>query len=127
MSAALRALALLALLASAAQAQAAEVLPDPTRPPAGIPLAAGDAGMPGEPVLQSVLLAGDRSLAVIDGVTVPLGGRYGEAKLVKVSEGQVVLQRPGGAQVLRLYPTVELKRVAGDESSRPAAPRGKKK
>ena len=90
-------------LAAAAAALAiagvrAQALTDPMRPPGA------QAGLPGSSPeaqadaasgtqLQSVLISRGRKLAVINGVTVPLGGMVGEAKLVKISETEVTLKK----------------------------------
>lgn len=93
----------LLVLATAVQAQA---LRDPTRPP-------GDTGpqsaesAPAATQLQSVLIAKGRRVAVISGQAVPLGGMYGEARVVKITETEVVLKKGGETEVLKLYPDVE--------------------
>lgn len=101
---------------------AAELLPDPTRPPAEIGIAAEpNAG----PVLQSVLIAPGRRSAVISGQLVAEGGRYGEAKLIKITEGEVVLANREGRQTLQLFPGVE--KHASRLPQGQALERGKKK
>jgi MSHA biogenesis protein MshK len=87
---------------------------DPTRPPAGLdtgPLEAdaGDGG--GGMMLQSVMISPTRRAAIINGVMVRQGEKYGDAVLVKVTENEVVLKSGSESQVLKLYPGVE-KRVA---------------
>lgn len=109
---------------AAAQAAAAESLPDPTRPAqeAGFPAgasAAQDAG----PVLQSVKIAPGRRTAVISGQLLAEGGRFGAARVVSISESEVVLLGPEGRQTLKLFPGVD-KRVAHPLPSRLPA-RGK--
>lgn len=92
----------------------AQALPDPTRPSVGYDasLAYGDYGaQQGGPVLQSVMLSPQRKSAIISGVKVDLGGKYADAKLIRISEGEVVLQRGGELQTLKLFPGVE-KRAA---------------
>lgn len=94
-----------ALLAIAgAQAQA---LSDPTRPPAataGAPTSGEEA--PGTQ-LQSILLSSGRKVAVINGNMVPLGGMVGEAKVVRISETEVVLKKGDETEVLKLFPGVD--------------------
>ena len=51
--------------------------------------------------VQSILISEGRKVAVIDGQTVPLGGRYGDATLVKIGVAEVTLKR--GAQFETLY------------------------
>lgn len=104
---------LLLACAAAATASAWAQLADPTKPPA----LAGDA--PGaaaaEPVaigLQSVILRKDgegRSAAVINGQVVQLGSWLGDARLVKVEEGRVILLGPEGRETLLLTPIAEKK------------------
>lgn len=104
------------LLETAAQA---ESLPDPTRPPSVGSVgssASGPVAGQGGPTLQSVIISPTRKAAIIDGETVELGGGYGDAKLVKVSESEVVLKTAEGLQTLKLFPGVE-KRL-------PVPPRG---
>ncbi len=86
-----------------------EELPDPTRPPAGI-LTVPESGRAGSPssALQSVIISRGRRAAIIDGETVELGGKYGDAKLIEVNEGYVVLQGMHGRQVLSMFPDVKI-------------------
>ncbi len=86
----------------------AESLPDPTRPPSEFEaLAAGSATIPSGPLLQSVLISPRYKVAIISGETVTLGGRYGSARVVKISESGVVLNEGGSLQTLKLFPGVE--------------------
>ena len=87
----------------------AENLPDPTRPPSEFEVAAGGAAVSSGPLLQSVLISPRHKAAIISGETVSLGGMYGLAKVVKISEGGVVLNEGGSLQTLRLFPGVEKK------------------
>ena len=97
-----------------AQAQA---LSDPTRPPTAVaPAQAGAEGERGGPRLQSVLIAGSRKLAVIDGVTVPLGGKVGGATVVSIAETEVKLRLGEEVQTLKLYPGIERQPVDMKES-----------
>lgn len=90
----------------------AQGLADPTRPPAG--LAAPDASgeVNGGPVLQSVIMSSGRKAALISGQVVVLGGKYGTARLVRLTESEAVLKDGSETMVLRLYPLVD-KRPAG--------------
>lgn len=86
----------------------AESLPDPTRPPD----AASAAPAPGEKAaaewtLQSVMISPGRMAAIVNGQYVLLGETVGNARLVKVSEGEVVLQAGDKRIPLRLFPGVE--------------------
>jgi MSHA biogenesis protein MshK len=104
------------VVAAASQAAAAQAgLPDPTRPPTGSADEAVRAGgtHDGKPAhrLQSVLISPDRKLAVIDGRTVPLGGRIDDALVVAITENGVTLRRAGQTEVLPLNAGVQKKEV----------------
>lgn len=89
---------------------AGQGLSDPTRPPgnAGMVSTAGRPDeIPSGPQLQSVLIAQGRRIAVINGMTVPLGGMAGDAKVIKISETEVVLRRGAETEVLKMYPGIE--------------------
>ena len=97
---------------------AAQTLRDPTRPPASIGSPADQSGAKatGGPELQSVLISPTRRVAVIDGQTVTLGEKFGEARVVKIAESEVVLRNGQDLQVLKLFPGVEKQR----KSNRPS-------
>lgn len=84
----------------------AEVISDPTRPPNDLQ-ALGNMGSRGEPILQSILLSPGRKGAIINGEMIPLGGKFGDARLVKITETAVVLQSAEGTKLLKLYPAIE--------------------
>lgn len=90
----------------------AQGLSDPTRPPAGLYAPSPDGVVAGGPVLQSVMLSQGHKVAVISGEMVPLGGRYGAARLVRLTESEAVLKNGSETTVLKLFPLVE-KRAAG--------------
>lgn len=104
-----RLILLLPLLVScAALAQSA----DPTRPaidtgaaaPAGVPGGAAPSG------LQSIIQRRNgKPAALINGAVVELGGKVGEARLVKIGDDFVVLRGALGNEILRLTPDVEKK------------------
>jgi len=100
---------LMALLSVAATA---EELADPTRPPASLtaPVAAPASGVPEiRPArLQSIFISKTRRAAIIDGESVELGGKYGDAKLIEVNEGSIVLRGTQGRQVMTLFPDVKI-------------------
>lgn len=102
-----------ALLVAPAMATA-QVMNDPMRPPMGQAGAetdiAGDTG--GGSVLQSVMISPAMRTAIISGVMVKLGEKYGDAVLIKVAENEVVLKSGAGSQVLKLYPGVEKRDIA---------------
>lgn len=85
----------------------AEELPDPTRPPTiiAIPAATAEKAQPG---LQSIIISKTRRAAIIDGETVELRGKHGDATLIEVTETGVVLQGAQGRQVLTLFPNVKI-------------------
>lgn len=117
------------LAAAGAHAQvSAAGLSDPTRPPGP---GAGWQGAADEPPagkqLQSVLLSRGRKLAIIDGTLVRLGGMLGEARVVKISETEVVLKNGEELETLKLYPSVDkkaVKRASGRARPGVAAPQG---
>ena len=111
----MRIAALLAWMPCMVSAAVAQTLVDPTRPPGGLADMAGSAAV-GGPVLQSVMLSPGRKVAVISGEAVVLGGRYGEARLVRLTESEAVLKNGDETTVLKLYPQVE-KRMAGSPKS----------
>lgn len=95
----------------AAMPSLAATLVDPTVPPAVV---AGDASagdkaqpVPSGPVLQSVLISPTRVVAIINGQTVKVGDKYGEARVVRIAEGEVVLRNGNQLQTLKLFPDIE--------------------
>jgi len=89
-------------------AAAAEELPDPTRPPAFIAAPAASVGAEvAHAGLQSIIISPIRRAAIIDGETVELDGKHGDARLIEVNEGSVVLTGAQGRQVLTLFPDVK--------------------
>ncbi len=94
----------------------AEDFPDPTRPPASIFAPAAGAGTGQMETenrssgLHSIIISETRRAAIIDGQTVELGGEHGDARLIEVNEGGVVLQRAQSRQVLTLFPDVKITR-----------------
>ncbi|MBU0689267.1 MAG: hypothetical protein KJ850_06980 [Gammaproteobacteria bacterium] len=109
--------ALLVCMLPNLSAQAASGLDDPTRP--AFELVPGLDGQivdankaPAAPSgLQSVILAGKREAAIINGVEVEVGKKYGNATLVVVNETCVVLMGPEGRQVMHMYPSVNLSKT----------------
>jgi len=85
----------------------AQGLQDPTRPPSASPSVQDSRGEGSR--LQSVLISPGRKLAVIDGRTVALGGRVGDATVVAIAPAQVILQRGGAYETLKLHPGIEKK------------------
>ncbi len=102
----------LAVISLSALAGEGDGVPDPTRPPTAVikSLENSREATAAPVALQSVILRpGARPAAIIAGERVELGGDFGGARLVKVSEQEVVLQGPSGREVLRLTPGVEKK------------------
>lgn len=101
----------LALLQLAGAGAFAEALTDPTRPPPSLSADAQPDGKlappPSGPVLQSILISPTRVVAIISGETVKQGDRYGDARVVRISEGEVVLRSGGQLQTLKLFPDIE--------------------
>jgi len=97
------------LLPAAASAQRITV--DPTRPPAGFGTGAADTEREtaGGIRLQTVMISPTQRAAIINGVMVRLGEKYGDAVLVKVAENEVVLKGAGAQQVLRIHPEVDMR------------------
>lgn len=90
---------------------AAQTLVDPTRPPPGAgPIAHEDktAIVPNAgPALQSILISPLRVEAIISGRTIKLGDKFGDAKVVKITENAVVLRNGNDSQTLKLFPDIE--------------------
>ena len=99
--------AVAALCAVAAFHSHAQSMPDPTRPPPQFNAAEGEAVSTG-PVLQSVKISPTERSAIIGGDLVKLGGKYGDARVVKITEREVVLRSAAGIQTLKMYPDVEI-------------------
>ena len=115
-------LARLALLAAVLlpPAAGAQALVDPTRPP-DAPLAGNGSGSGSgaiaaraAPRLQSVLVASSgRRVAVIDGRTVRVGDRVGEASVAEIADTSVTLRRGKTIETIRLYPKAAEQNHAG--------------
>ena len=86
---------------------------DPMRPPAGISAAAPDsaAAKSGAPELQSVIISPTRRIAIISGQSVALNEKFGESRVVKITETEVTLRNGQDIQVLKLYPNVDKQRL----------------
>jgi MSHA biogenesis protein MshK len=105
-----------ALLLAPASAQ---VLRDPTQPPAvaAPSAAAGSASSTAEPVssepkLQSVLIStrpGGRKVAVIDGTTVRVGDKFHDAIVAKITPTSVVLKQDKQEHTLTLIVSASAK------------------
>lgn len=100
----LAALAAAMLMPAAVMAQG---MADPTRPQTGVLAGASGtaAGLQGA-VLQSTLISGRHAEAIISGTLVQMGGRYGDAVVLKISLEEVVLRTTAGLQTLKLFPGI---------------------
>lgn len=96
-----RSIAAIAVLLFSAAAQAAPFA-DPTQPP--IVRDAGEGARTAGPRIESILIAPDRRLAVIDGQQVTVGSRVGSSAVVRITETEVVVRGAAGEQTLRLFP-----------------------
>jgi len=90
----------------------AQGLNDPTRPPREI---LGGAAGTFEPAVSSspaqvVIISKDRRQATINGRTVNLGERYGNATVVRITDEEIVLQRPEATETIKLYSSVQRKK-----------------
>lgn len=97
------------VVASTGVAAQAGGVPDPTRPATAVDLpGAGEAAAPTG--LQAVVLRPNgKSIAIINGHSVAVGDKVGDARLVSVSATEAVLAGPGGREVLKLAPAAEKK------------------
>jgi len=108
----LRALAF-GLTAGVAGHACAQALSDPTRPPDAFRPPLGSA--PAAPVASQfssqpvVILSSDRRQITINGQTAKIGGRLGNAKVIRISDAEVVLQSTDGTETIKLYGAVEKK------------------
>lgn len=114
----------LLLLAACAPAVAQQVVSDPTRPPAGVMTGEGDGGYTG-PLLQSIISTSAGRAAIINGERVSVGAKYGDARVVKITETEVVLRSDSGTETLRLYPSVDIRKAAAGGGKRSSQSRGK--
>lgn len=72
----------------------AEMLLDPTQPPAALFNAADAEINPATPMLQSIILSPTHKAAVINGKKVMLGGKYEDATLIKLNDHEATLRNP---------------------------------
>lgn len=108
---------LLVAVASAGAAARAQALVDPMRPAEYV--APGAAGATSGPVLQQIYVSPERRYAVIDGTRVSPGERYGDARVVRISETEVALQSERGTTVLTMHPEVQKRTRSGAPADRP--------
>lgn len=100
---------LLLCIGCTVQAQSA----DPTRPAIDTGIAGpGMAAASATTGLQSIIQRQNgKPAALINGQVVELGGKLGDARLVKIGDDFVVLRGVMGNEILRLTPDVEKKAV----------------
>jgi len=96
----------------------AQVLIDPTRPPMAIAKPGAVEEAPPATQLQSILISSRRRVAVINGNTVALGDRIGDARVVKITETEVVLKTGEETEVLKMYPGMEKQPVKRGSAGR---------
>ncbi len=89
----------LALALGCGLAHAAAI--DPTQPPAGLRSAAS-AETPAAMTLQAILLGPGASRAVIDGKTLRVNDRHGDARVLAIYPHAVLIERQGQRDMLRL-------------------------
>lgn len=118
---------LLILAALTANAACAEALPDPMRPPVVAVPQADTSSVPTGPILQSVMISPQRRAAIIGGQTVTIGAKFGNARVVKISESEVVLESDGKLQTLKLFPAVEKRSPSLEKQMRPIRDKDRKK
>lgn len=108
---------LMAALCCAPLAMAGGDLPDPTKPAAAVTQNVDSQESTGGLQLQSVLISPRRKLAVINGQTLHVGEKLGNAVLVKISEHEVVLKSGSETQVLKLFPDVEKRKSSAGKAA----------
>lgn len=79
---------------------------DPTRPP-GAALGDDSAAALEGPRLESVLIAPDRRIAIISGQQYRMGDKYGDGRVVRITEGEVAIRTGEALEVLKLLPASE--------------------
>jgi MSHA biogenesis protein MshK len=88
-------------------ASAANAAPfaDPTRPPTTAEHVPGTGSTQG-PRLESVLIAPDRRIAVINGQQVVVGAKVAGGEVVRITESEVVIRSAESEQTLTLVPGI---------------------
>jgi MSHA biogenesis protein MshK len=110
--------------AAAAAPCLAQSLPDPTRPPEAVMSPAGADAAKAPAGLQTIIRRhGAKPAAVINGQYVELGGKVGDARLVRVGEDSVLLQGPEGKEEIKLFPGVEKTAAEAAKKNQGAAQR----
>jgi len=112
-----------ALLSLAPLLARAEALPDPTRPALATEPGAAAPGAATAPRLLMIKISATRRSAIIDGQEVTIGSRVGDMRVVKITEGEVVLRGKDGAETLQLFSGAMKRPVAapGPDAKKPGA------
>ena len=100
------------IISLGAQRSLAQGLNDPTRPPPEVLGGSADGyeRAEGSSPAQVVIISKDRHQVTINGRTVNLGERYGNATVVKITDEEIVLQRPEATETIKLYSSVQRKK-----------------
>lgn len=98
----LSALAAASAIGASALTALAAPFADPTRPPSSD---GGTTEAPVGPRVESILIAPDRRIAVVNGQEVTIGSRIGGGEVVRISESEVRIRKPGGEESLKLFTT----------------------
>lgn len=92
-----------------------QALADPTRPPNVTGSDASEAEPPANQ-LQSLLIAQGRKVAIVNGETVRVGDKVGDALVKNISEAGVVLQYSDHSETLKLLGDVRRRPVRAPRS-----------
>jgi len=116
--------AILLLLSMLPVAVCGQGLSDPTRPPPEIGDGSASLAQHAAPAaakgLLSVIISPQRCAAIIDGKTIRLGEKHGDATLVEITARGVVLQNAHGYRSMQLFPGVGVKMTAAQSASQQA-------
>jgi hypothetical protein len=85
-------------------------VPDPTRPAGAqmTPEAGSGTSAPVESGVQTVILRpGGKSAAVINGQYVVVGGKFGDKRVQRITETEIVLKGESGLEVIKVMPSIE--------------------
>ena len=88
-------------------------VPDPTRPPTAAGLATGATPEGGivagnENAVQAVFVRpGGKSTAIVNGQTIRIGDPWGDKRVIRISEKEIVLRGDGGRESIPIYPGIE--------------------
>jgi len=111
-----RALLAAGMMAGAVPSYSQGIL-DPTRPPTAVSSELpGEPGASAVPVLHSIKISPTERSAIIGGETVRLGGKFGDARVIKITDSEVVLRSAAGTETLRLYPDVNIRPVVKESA-----------